>query len=80
MSADETTRFIAHHFNPRYALNMDGGGSTCMVILGRGDVTNNVVNYPCQDDTFDHLGTRPVNSHFYVTYDAPVPEEGSVEE
>ena len=74
MSADETTRFIAHHFNPRYALNMDGGGSTCMVILGRGDVTNNVVNYPCQDDTFDHLGTRPVNSHFYVTYDAPLPE------
>ena len=72
MSAKQVTQFITHHF-PLItdALNMDGGGSTCMCILGRGDATNNVVNYPAQDDTFDHLGIRSVNSHFYVTWDAP---------
>lgn len=76
MTAKEVTQFIVYHF-PLItdAINMDGGGSTCMCILGRGDASNNVVNYPAQDDTFDHLGIRSVNSHFYVTYDAPVPEE-----
>ena len=72
MTAKQVTQFITYHF-PLItdALNLDGGGSTCMCILGRGDATNNVVNYPAQDNTFDHLGIRSVNSHIYVTWDAP---------
>ena len=76
MTAKEVTQFIMHHF-PLItdALNLDGGGSTCMCILGRGDATNNVVNYPAQDNTFDHLGIRSVGSHIYVTCDAPIEEQ-----
>lgn len=76
MTAEQVTRFIAHHFNPRYAINMDGGGSSCLCIRGRGEPSNNVVNYPTDNDTFDHLGIRSVNSHFYVTYDEPQDEVG----
>ena len=51
---------------------MDGGGSTCMCVLGRGEPTNNVVNYPCDDlPDYTHFGVRSVNSHFYITYDGP---------
>lgn len=76
MTVADATRFILHHFPyVTQALNMDGGGSTCLCILGRGDASNNVVNYPHNDDTFDHLGIRSVNSHFYVTYDAPQPAQ-----
>ena len=35
--------FLRIHFFPKYAINMDGGGSTCMYIKGK-----NVVNYPCE--------------------------------
>ena len=35
--------FLITHFYPKYAINMDGGGSTSMFIKGK-----NVVNYPCE--------------------------------
>ena len=35
MSARELTLFLAKHFNPRWALNLDGGGSSCMLINGK---------------------------------------------
>lgn len=35
--------FLRIHFFPKHAINMDGGGSTCMYIKGK-----NVVNYPCE--------------------------------
>ena len=73
MTIAQLTKLLVEEFNPQYAINMDGGGSTCLCILGRGDASNNVVNYPHNDETFDHLGIRSVNSHFYVTYDAPQP-------
>ena len=34
MTAKEVTLFLQHHFNPQYALNMDGGGSTTLSING----------------------------------------------
>lgn len=37
------------------AINLDGGGSTCMWIEPGG-----VVNHPSDNRTFDHLGVRPV--------------------
>lgn len=70
MTAKEVTKFLLRHFPlTKYALNLDGGGSTCMCVLDRGAASNNVVNYPCNDDTFDHLGVRSVTTHIYVTSD-----------
>ena len=46
MDADELTRFLVKHFNPRWAINMDGGGSSTMYLKGYGDPENNVLNYP----------------------------------
>lgn len=34
MTAKEVTLFLQRHFNPQYALNMDGGGSTTLSING----------------------------------------------
>ena len=44
MSARELTNFIAKHFNPQWAINMDGGGSTSLYIKGKG-----IVNHVCND-------------------------------
>ena len=35
MSARGMTQFLKYHFNPQYALNMDGGGSTALSVRGR---------------------------------------------
>lgn len=66
MSAKELTEFIVKHFNPQYALNLDGGGSTTMCVKGYGDKTTHVVNYPTDNEVFDHTGERLVTSHIYV--------------
>jgi hypothetical protein len=59
MSARQLTRFLAKWFNPQYALNLDGGGSTTMCVKGEGDATTHVVNYPCSENTnYDHTGER----------------------
>lgn len=34
MNAKQVTQFLQYHFNPQYALNMDGGGSTTLSING----------------------------------------------
>lgn len=34
MNAKDMTRFLRYHFDPQYALNMDGGGSTTLTING----------------------------------------------
>ena len=47
-SARELTKFMVKWFNPQYALNLDGGGSTTMCVEGQGD-SRNVVNSPIQD-------------------------------
>ena len=67
MSAKEVTRFLVKHFNPQYALNLDGGGSSALCVSGQGDARTNVVNYPSDDsNNSSHNGERAVNSHFYV--------------
>ena len=45
MTAAELRDFIKINFNPRDAINMDGGGSTIMYVEGFGK--NGIVNYPC---------------------------------
>jgi hypothetical protein len=67
MSAKELTYFIAKHFNPRWALNMDGGGSSTMVVKGLGAGDTNVVNHPTDNRRFDHYGQRRITTHILVT-------------
>ena len=43
MTLKQVQDFLTIHFYPKYAINMDGGGSTSMFIKGE-----NVVNYPCE--------------------------------
>ena len=40
MTVKEMTQFMKYHFNPQYALSMDGGGSTAISVKGK------VVNTP----------------------------------
>ncbi|MDO6390104.1 phosphodiester glycosidase family protein [Pontibacter sp. BT731] len=62
MSAKELTQFIQKYFNPAYALNLDGGGSTTMWIRGEG-----VINYPTDNKRFDHYGQRRIRNYIMVT-------------
>ena len=69
MSAKELTNFLVKHFNPRWAINMDGGGSSTLYIQGHGDPLNNVLNYPCDNKRWDHYGQRARPTAFLVQYD-----------
>lgn len=62
MSARELTVFLQTHFNPKSALNLDGGGSTTMWIKDRGVVGSHVVNFPTDNKRYDHYGQRQENS------------------
>lgn len=62
MSAKELTQFIRKYFNPAYALNLDGGGSTTMWVKGEG-----VINYPTDNKRFDHYGQRRIRNYIMVT-------------
>jgi exopolysaccharide biosynthesis protein len=64
MSSRELTRFLRKTFNPRYALNMDGGGSSTLVVAGEGDPKTHVVNRPT-----DSKGERMVTSHFVLVHE-----------
>ena len=56
MTAKKVTQFLRYHFDPQYALNMDGGGSTTLCINGK------VVNTPSG-------GTERTLPTFFVLYD-----------
>jgi exopolysaccharide biosynthesis protein len=67
MTARELTGFLVKWFNPQYALNMDGGGSTTMCVRGQGDPVTHVVNYPTDNHRkYDHAGERKLFTHFYI--------------
>lgn len=59
MTTAELRDFIKVNFNPRDAINMDGGGSTTMYVQGYGK--EGIVNYPCNgvsSDTYaEYLGS-----------------------
>lgn len=68
MSCKELTNFLIKHFNPRWALNMDGGGSTTMYIKGAGG-QDDVVNHPCNSgSTWDKHVQRELNTFFLIEY------------
>lgn len=79
ISARNLTTFLVKNFNPQYAINLDGGGSSTMCVKGQGDPVTHVVNYPCDNrssegkdgspketDGPDHAGQRPRDTFFYV--------------
>lgn len=64
MSAKELTTFLKRFFNPKAAMNIDGGGSTMMWI--KGQIPNGIVNYPTDNKKFDHYGQRLVETALFV--------------
>lgn len=66
MTARELTNFIAVYFNPKDALNIDGGGSTAMWIKERNISGTGVVNFPTDNRRFDHYGQRRVSSFILI--------------
>ncbi|MBX6379375.1 MAG: phosphodiester glycosidase family protein [Thermoflavifilum aggregans] len=65
MTAKEATEFLIKYFNPQYAINMDGGGSTTMYVKGKGP--NGIVNYPCDNKIHNHYGQRLLYSFILIT-------------
>jgi hypothetical protein len=71
MSAKELALFIQKHFNPRWAINMDGGGSTTMYIKGADTPcgVDGVVNHPCNSgSTWTKANLRNLNTFFLIKY------------
>lgn len=73
MTCDELRRFLVKYFNPQYAMNMDGGGSSSMFVKGRGDEDTGIVSYPCEKTgetgegfEFDHTHERKLPTFFIV--------------
>lgn len=66
MSAKDLTKFLVENFDPKYALNLDGGGSSTLCVQGNGDPDTHVVNYPCDNGKRDHAGERHVQSFLYI--------------
>lgn len=66
MSAKEMTQFFKRYFAPSDALNIDGGGSTAMYIKDSKVSTTGIVNYPTDNDVFNHYGQRRVSSFIIV--------------
>lgn len=64
MSAKELTEMLQDNFNPKSALNIDGGGSTTMWI--KNQPFNGVVNYPTDNKKLDHYGQRKVRSFILI--------------
>ncbi len=67
MSAKELTQFIHKWFNPKDALNLDGGGSTTMWLKDSNVSTTGVINYPTDDKKFGHYGQRKIRNSLIVT-------------
>lgn len=64
MTAKEVTQFVGNYFEPQYALNMDGGGSTTMFIKNKG--YKGVVNYPTDDGVRNHYGQRMLRTFILI--------------
>jgi exopolysaccharide biosynthesis protein len=63
MNLHELT-YLTKMLNCKNAINLDGGGSSTMYVKGQPD--HGVVNYPCDNKQFDHLGERAVSNVFMI--------------
>ena len=59
MTLHELT-YMSRMLGCKEAINLDGGGSTTMYI--KGQPFDGVVNFPCDNKQFDHLGERSVSN------------------
>ena len=72
MSAYWLTAFLAKYFNPQYAINLDGGGSSTMCVRNSAFAGDKyVVNYPCDNRgnssrKHDHEGQRSRDSWIVI--------------
>ena len=72
MSAQWLTVFLAKYFNPQYAINLDGGGSSTMCVRNSEFAADNyVVNYPCDNrgnssKIHNHTGERKRDSWIVI--------------
>lgn len=64
MNLHELTN-ILKWYGCKDAMNLDGGGSTAMYIQGQPH--NGIVNYPSDNNKFDHAGERKVSNIIYLT-------------
>lgn len=64
LSLPELTQLLMA-LNCKFAINLDGGGSTTMYIRGQSD--QGIVNYPSDNRIFDHRGQRKV-AHVIVVH------------
>lgn len=62
MTARELTQFLVRNFNPQYALNLDGGGSSAMCVAGQGNASTHLVNAPVDNGD----GERSTSTHIWV--------------
>ena len=72
MSAQWLTVFLAKYFNPQFAINLDGGGSSTMCVRNSDFAADQyVVNYPCDNRgsnsrKHDHEGQRNRDSWIVI--------------
>ena len=62
MTARELTQFLVRNFNPQYALNLDGGGSSAMCVAGQGNASTHLVNAPVDNGDSE----RSTSTHIWV--------------
>lgn len=55
---------LLHVLGARDALNLDGGGSTALWLTGAPE--EGIVNFPCDNRSYDHKGERKVANFLYV--------------
>ncbi|UYW02458.1 phosphodiester glycosidase family protein [Flavobacterium agricola] len=66
MSAKELTLFLKKYFNPKDALNIDGGGSTTFWLKNDNRSDTGVINFPTDNKKSDHYGQRAVRNGFVI--------------
>lgn len=66
MTAKETTQFLKRYFQPKNALNLDGGGSTTMYIKDSKVSSTGIVNYPADNGIYNHYGQRLLRSFILI--------------
>ncbi len=66
MSAKELTIFLRKYFNPKDALNIDGGGSTTFWLKQDTRSKTHVINYPTDNKKLNHYGQRRIKNGLVV--------------
>lgn len=64
MSLHEVQKILSW-LEVKSAINLDGGGSTTLFVAGQ--LPNGIVNYPCDNKTWDHFGERNVANIIFLT-------------